>query len=70
VPLGTHILRTALHEMPDTPPQGASRPLRISVNLSARQLTHPDLMPTVGQPLADAQVPPGRFVHRDHPRAC
>jgi diguanylate cyclase (GGDEF)-like protein len=41
VPLGTQILRTALNEMPDKPPQGASRPLRISVNLSARQLAIP-----------------------------
>jgi EAL domain-containing protein (putative c-di-GMP-specific phosphodiesterase class I) len=61
VPLGKQILRTALRDIPDTPPKGGSRPLRISVNLSARQLNHPDLMTTVGQALADTGVPPGRL---------
>jgi diguanylate cyclase (GGDEF)-like protein len=61
VALGAQILRTALQEMPQITPQGAAEPLRISVNLSARQLTHPDLVSTVACALADAQVPPARL---------
>jgi diguanylate cyclase (GGDEF)-like protein/PAS domain S-box-containing protein len=57
VPLGTQVLRTALTEMTNTP-NNVTRRLRISVNLSARQLTHPDLMPTIGGALADARVSP------------
>jgi EAL domain-containing protein (putative c-di-GMP-specific phosphodiesterase class I) len=47
--------------MPATVPDGASRPLRIAVNLSARQLTHPDLVPTVVRALEDAEVPAGQL---------
>jgi diguanylate cyclase (GGDEF)-like protein/PAS domain S-box-containing protein len=61
VALGAQILRTALLEMPQATPEGAAEPLRISVNLSARQLTHPDLVSTVACALADAQVPPARL---------
>ena len=61
VPLGTQVLRTALREIPDAPPHGSTQPLRISVNLSARQLSHPDLTPMVSQALADAGVPPARL---------
>jgi diguanylate cyclase (GGDEF)-like protein/PAS domain S-box-containing protein len=61
VPLGTQILRTALQEMPHAVPDGSDRPLRVAVNLSARQLTNPDLVPTVEQALADAGVPPSRL---------
>src|SRR5262249_23119079 len=61
VQLGTQILRTALREMLAEPPGCATPPLRVSVNLSARQLTHPDLVPTVEQALSDAGVPPERL---------
>jgi EAL domain-containing protein (putative c-di-GMP-specific phosphodiesterase class I) len=61
VPLGTQILRSALQEMPAAVPDGATEPLRVAVNLSARQLTHPDLVPTVVRALEDAGVPAGRL---------
>ncbi len=61
VPLGTQILRTALSELPSAPPPGGLDPLRISVNLSARQLVHRDLLPTVESALAEADVPPERL---------
>ena len=60
VPLGKQILTTALHQMPREPIAG-SGPLRVSVNLSARQLMHPDLEATVSQALDEAGVAPGRL---------
>jgi diguanylate cyclase (GGDEF)-like protein/PAS domain S-box-containing protein len=59
VPLGQQILTTVLDEMP-VPAPGV-RPLRVSVNLSARQLTQPDVAATVQTALAAANVPPSRL---------
>jgi diguanylate cyclase (GGDEF)-like protein/PAS domain S-box-containing protein len=76
IPLGEQILRTALRELPPPPngPNGrqgsngsngsngrASRPLRVSVNLSARQLTQPGLASMVARALEEAGVPPSRL---------
>jgi diguanylate cyclase (GGDEF)-like protein/PAS domain S-box-containing protein len=59
VPLGRQILTTVLREMP--PPRPGVRPLRVSVNLSARQLTQPDLAGMVEAALQEANVPPARL---------
>jgi diguanylate cyclase (GGDEF)-like protein len=59
VPLGHQILTTVLKEMPAPVP--GVRPLRVSVNLSARQLTQPDLAARVESSLAEADVPPARL---------
>jgi diguanylate cyclase (GGDEF)-like protein len=59
VPLGRQILTTVLKEMP--PPQPGVRPLRVAVNLSARQLTQPDLAAMVENALEEADVPPARL---------
>jgi len=59
VPLGRQILTTVLAELP--PAQPGVRPLRVSVNLSARQLTQPDLAAMVETSLAEANVPPARL---------
>jgi diguanylate cyclase (GGDEF)-like protein/PAS domain S-box-containing protein len=59
VPLGRQILATVLQEMPL--PQPGQRALRVSVNLSARQLTEPDLAAMVQSALEEAQVSPARL---------
>jgi diguanylate cyclase (GGDEF)-like protein/PAS domain S-box-containing protein len=59
VPLGKQILATVLRELPVADIGG--RALRVSVNLSARQLAQPDLAETVERALADAGVPPHRL---------
>jgi EAL domain-containing protein (putative c-di-GMP-specific phosphodiesterase class I) len=59
VPLGRQILTTVLAEMPAA--EIGIRPLRVSVNLSARQLTQPDLAATVESALSQAGVPPDRL---------
>jgi diguanylate cyclase (GGDEF)-like protein/PAS domain S-box-containing protein len=59
VPLGRQILTTVLKEMPA--PQPGVRPLRVSVNLSARQLGQPDLAAMVESALEEADVPPARL---------
>jgi diguanylate cyclase (GGDEF)-like protein/PAS domain S-box-containing protein len=59
VPLGRQILTTVLKEMPCARP--GERPLRVSVNLSARQLTQPDLAGVVETALREADVPPARL---------
>jgi EAL domain-containing protein (putative c-di-GMP-specific phosphodiesterase class I) len=59
VPLGRQILTTVLEELP--PARPGVRPLRVSVNLSARQLTQPDLAAMVETSLAEANVPPARL---------
>jgi diguanylate cyclase (GGDEF)-like protein/PAS domain S-box-containing protein len=61
IPLGEQILRTVLQELPPPRDGTASRPLRVSVNLSARQLTQPDLASMVARALDDACVPPTRL---------
>jgi diguanylate cyclase (GGDEF)-like protein/PAS domain S-box-containing protein len=60
IPLGEQILRTALHELPPAD-SAASRPLRVSVNLSARQLTQPGLADRVACALEEAGVAPARL---------
>ncbi len=59
VPLGRQILTTVLREMPL--PQPDERALRVSVNLSARQLTEPDLAAMVQIALEEANVSPARL---------
>ena len=60
VPLGAFVLHTALTQLPWLSLDGA-RPARISVNVSARQLTSPELLPAVHRSLRDAGVPPHRL---------
>jgi diguanylate cyclase (GGDEF)-like protein len=59
VPLGRQILTTVLAQMPVA--EATPQPLRIAVNLSARQLTQPDLAAMVSTSLAEAGVPPARL---------
>ncbi|HST80720.1 MAG TPA: EAL domain-containing protein [Kineosporiaceae bacterium] len=59
VPMGRQILTTVLQEMPL--PQPGQRPLRVSVNLSARQLTEPDLAAMVQDAIEVADVSPARL---------
>jgi diguanylate cyclase (GGDEF)-like protein/PAS domain S-box-containing protein len=59
VPMGRQILATVLQEMPL--PQPGQRPLRVSVNLSARQLTEPDLAAMVHDAIEVADVSPARL---------
>jgi EAL domain-containing protein (putative c-di-GMP-specific phosphodiesterase class I) len=60
VPLGAFVLRTALLELPRLCWDGSS-PARMSVNVSARQLTSPEFLPTVRRSLADSGVAPQRL---------
>ena len=56
VPMGEQILRTVLREL-----RTSASPLRVSVNLSARQLTQPHLAETVAEALAGEGIPPERL---------
>ena len=56
VPMGEQILRTVLREL-----RTSASPLRVSVNLSARQLTQPHLAATVAEALAGEGIPPERL---------
>ena len=69
VPLGTQILRTALRRCRRGAPTAARRPLRVAVNLSARQLTNPDLVPRSSRPwpTPGCRRPGSRW---RSPRAC
>lgn len=60
VPLGAFVLRTAVLELPRLSLKGVHPP-RISVNVSARQLTSPELLPTVRRSLEDAGLAPQRL---------
>jgi EAL domain-containing protein (putative c-di-GMP-specific phosphodiesterase class I) len=60
LPLGQQILTTVLREMPPALP--GLRPLQVSVNLSARQLTQPDLAALVQEALEEADVLPSRLI--------
>jgi diguanylate cyclase (GGDEF)-like protein/PAS domain S-box-containing protein len=56
VPLGEQILRTVLRELRES-----GSPLRVAVNLSARQLTQPNLARTVAEALVAEGLPPDRL---------
>ncbi|PRY12130.1 putative bifunctional diguanylate cyclase/phosphodiesterase [Kineococcus rhizosphaerae] len=58
--LTVHVLRRATREAAGWQHDGV--PLRISVNLSASSLTHPDLLPVVDDLLAATGLVPGRLV--------
>jgi diguanylate cyclase (GGDEF)-like protein/PAS domain S-box-containing protein len=60
VPLGAFVLRTALLDLPQLSWVGAN-PARMSVNVSARQLTSPEFLPTVRRALEDSGVAPQRL---------
>jgi EAL domain-containing protein (putative c-di-GMP-specific phosphodiesterase class I) len=60
VPLGAFVLRTAVVQLPRLSLNGA-HPIRISVNVSARQLTSPEFLPAVHRSLDDAGVAPHRL---------
>jgi diguanylate cyclase (GGDEF)-like protein/PAS domain S-box-containing protein len=56
VPLGDQILHTVLRELRES-----ESPLRVAVNLSARQLTQPRLAATVAAALEREEIPPDRL---------
>ena len=58
VPLGEWVLRTACRQMREWHDRGAG-PVRVSVNLSARQFQQPDLLEMVRDALAEANLAPG-----------
>jgi diguanylate cyclase (GGDEF)-like protein/PAS domain S-box-containing protein len=60
VPLGEQILRTVLRELREAPAV-AGEELRVSVNLSARQLMQPDLAAMVADSLDGAGIAPDRL---------
>jgi diguanylate cyclase (GGDEF)-like protein len=64
VPIGAWVLhevcRQASRWAADAPPD--SMPLGVSVNLSARQLAHPDLVGTVAEAIATSGLPPELLV--------
>lgn len=57
VPIGAWVLRTACRQNRSWQRDGLG-PLRIAVNLSARQFAEPDLVDTVAQVLAETGLPP------------
>ncbi len=59
VPLGQFVLDGACRQLSDWRADGVD--LRLSVNISGRQLTHPDLLDHVSGALADSGVPPDRL---------
>ena len=61
VPLGRWVLEQACRQAADWPPAG-DRPLRVSVNLSARQLQHPQLVADVRTALSFSGLTPERLV--------
>jgi diguanylate cyclase (GGDEF)-like protein/PAS domain S-box-containing protein len=60
VPLGAFVLRTAVLDLPRLSLHGA-QPSRISVNVSARQLTSPHFLETVRHALKESDVAPERL---------
>lgn len=56
IPIGEWVLQTACHQVMVWR-QRLGRPLRIAVNLSARQLQHPDLVAFVAKVLAETGLP-------------
>ncbi len=55
-PLTRHVLRTAIDQAARW--QQAGQPLRVAVNISARNLTEPDLVQSIGHLLAAQGLPP------------
>ena len=60
VPLGRFVMREACRVAPQLQ-EAAGHPVRIWVNLSARQLAHPELLSDVQAAVAEAGVEPGRL---------
>jgi EAL domain-containing protein (putative c-di-GMP-specific phosphodiesterase class I) len=62
VPLGAWVLETACRQLARWSPALASQPgVAVSVNLSARQLAHPDLVPQVRRTLEKTGADPARL---------
>ena len=61
VPLGWWVLADACARAASWPDLPGGRPMQIAVNLSARQLAAPDLVPTVRRVLADTGIAPERL---------
>ena len=57
VPIGEWVLRSACFQA-QAWAQAGLPPLRVAVNLSARQLEHPQLVPNVAQALQESGLPP------------
>lgn len=60
VPIGRWVLATACREVAAMPPRGA-QPMRLAVNVSARQLLHRDFVPDVKAVLEDSGLDAGRL---------
>jgi EAL domain-containing protein (putative c-di-GMP-specific phosphodiesterase class I) len=61
VPLGGAVLRMACQEAMRWPSRPDGTSLRVSVNLSARQVSHPSLVDTVAEVLEQTGLEPGRL---------
>jgi diguanylate cyclase (GGDEF)-like protein/PAS domain S-box-containing protein len=62
VPIGRHLLRRACREAAGWRDEaGLPSEVSVSVNLSARQLHHPELVADVGAALADSELSPARL---------
>jgi diguanylate cyclase (GGDEF)-like protein len=57
VPMGEWVMRTACNQVQQWRSRGQTQ-LRAAVNLSVRQLQHPDLVARVGQILEESELPP------------
>jgi EAL domain-containing protein (putative c-di-GMP-specific phosphodiesterase class I) len=62
LPLGRWVLREACRQACEWVGGRAGRPFKVSVNLSARQLHHPDLVDEVVGAIEDAGLDPGALV--------
>ncbi len=62
VPLGTWVLEAACHQLARWSQEPALARLKMSVNVSARQLHSEDFVDVVRQVLADTGAPPGRLM--------
>ena len=61
VPIGMDVLRDACRQLRSWDGQHSIEPpLKVSVNLSARQLQNPSLVPDVARVLAESDIEPGR----------
>ena len=62
VPIGRWVLRRSVHAMPRGSLAAAADPIEIAVNVSARQLQHPDFVTHVEEALAVSHLPPEQLV--------
>lgn len=61
IPIGAWVLEEAGRQLREWWEDGEGRPGSVEVNLSARQVDHPSLLPTVERVLEETGLPPGAF---------